>query len=104
MKHQAKILSAFILAVMALAPAVWAEEAKTYYPNGKVQLEMSDRGMKTYYENGQLMSEMQMQNGNPVGISKQYYEDGKLMREEDHAKGTWKQYSPDGNLAAEGKV
>ena len=104
MKNHLKILSALVLGAFAFAPVVRAEEMKTYYPNGKVQMETNDREMKTYYENGQLMSLVQMENGNPVGVSKQFYEDGKLMREEDHATGKWKQYDPNGKLVAEGKV
>ena len=33
-----------------------------------------------------------------------YYEDGQLMREDNYDKKEWKQYGPDGNLIAEGKM
>ena len=99
-----KILVAWILFVLAFAPVLLAAGMKTYFPSGKVQMEMSDTGMKTYYENGQLASQIDSKNGEPTGVGKTYYENGKIMREDDYEKKSWKQYSPEGNLAAEGKM
>ncbi len=99
-----KRLAILMLFVLAFAPIVLAGEMKTYFPNGKVQMEMSDTGMKTYYENGQLASQIDYQNGEPAGVGKSYYEDGKIMREDDYANKKWKQYSPEGNLMAEGSM
>ena len=99
-----KVLAVWMLLVLACAPVVWAEEMKTYFPNGKVQMEMSENGMKTYYENGQLASQIDYKNGEPAGIGKTFYEDGKVMREDDYANKKWKQYSPEGNLMAEGSL
>ncbi len=99
-----KILATWLLFVLAFAPILLAGEMKTYFPNGKVQMEMNDQGMKTYYENGQLMSQIDYKNGEPAGVGKSYYEDGKIMREDDYDKKSWKQYSPEGNLMAEGKM
>ena len=118
----------FLIACLILiANSAQAEQMKTYYPNGKVQMEITDQGMKTYYENGQVSSEMPQKNGSPsgigktyyesgkvmseteykdgdiVGLTKQFYENGKIMREEDHKTGSWKAYGEDGKLAAEGK-
>ena len=99
-----KILAAWMLFVLAFAPILWAEEMKTYFPSGKVQMEISDNGMKTYYENGQIMNQIDYKNGEPAGVGKSYYEDGKIMREDDYEKKSWKQYAPEGHLAAEGKM
>ena len=90
--------------ILVLASSLWAAGMKTYYPNGKVQMELSDEGTKSYYENGQLMSQINTKNGEPYGVGKSYYEDGKLMREDDYDKKEWKQYGPDGKLVAEGKM
>ena len=92
-----------ILWMLALAAPLYAAGMKTYYPDGKVQMEISDQGMKTYYENGQLASEVPQANGQPSGIAKYYTEDGRVLREENHAEGTWKQYDDQGRLVAEGK-
>ncbi|GEM_PF-7050360 len=99
-----KILLVSMLFVLLFASTIWAADMKTYFPNGKVQMEVSDQGMKTYYENGQLMSQIDYKNGEASGIGKSYYEDGKLMREDNYDKKEWKQYSPEGKLAAEGKM
>lgn len=71
-----KILSCLIVFALISAPSVFAGSMKTYYENGKVQMEMSDKGMKTYYENGQLQSETSLQNGQPAGVTKMYFETG----------------------------
>ena len=99
-----KTLLAMVVCVLVLAPSLFAESMKTYYPSGKVQMEMSDQGMKSYYENGQVQSETALKDGQPVGTTKMYYEDGKLMREQDHSTGAWKQYDETGRVMAEGKV
>ena len=99
-----KILLVSIFLMLASVSILWAESMKTYYPSGKVQMEMSDQGMKTYYENGQLMSQIDYKDGEASGVGKNYYEDGKLMREDDYDKKEWKQYGPEGNLMAEGKM
>ena len=124
MKMAASLLLFFSL---ILTPAVFAEESKTYYPSGKIQMEMTEKGIKTYYEDGKLntdtplvdnvpngtaktyypsgklMTETEYKNGEPVGATKMYYENGQLMHEDDTAKGTWKQYDESGHLTAEGK-
>ncbi len=99
-----KILAVWMLLLLMFAPILRAEEMKTYYPNGKVQMEVSENSLKTYYENGQLASQVDSKNGESTGVGKTYYEDGKIMREDDYEKKSWKQYSPEGNLAAEGKM
>lgn len=99
-----KSIAALIFLMFVVSSGLLAQGMKTYYPNGKVQMEMSDEGMKTYYESGQIMSQIDYKDGEPAGIGKSYYEDGKLMREDDFEKGQWRQYGPDGNLVAEGSV
>lgn len=79
-------------------------DMKTYYPNGKVQTEITADSQKTYYEDGKVMMEVTLRDGNPVGVAKTYYPDGKLMREDDHEKKHWKQYDPAGHLLAEGDM
>lgn len=79
-----------------------AKSMKTYYPNGKIQSEVSAEMTKMYYENGQVSIETPMENGEPAGVSKMYYESGRLMREENYAEKTWKQYNEDGSIQAEG--
>lgn len=98
-----KIIFASMLLTLVFASVLQAEEMKTYFPNGKVQTEVSDKGMKSYYENGQVMSQVDYKEGEATGVGKYFYEDGKLMREENFEKKEWKQYGPDGNLMAEGK-
>ncbi len=100
-----KILSALLLLMLVSTPVLFAEDVKTYFPNGKVQMETSGNTMRQYYENGQMMSEVHSNNnGDPTGVGKMFYQDGKLMREDDYEKKIWKQYGPDGNLMAEGKM
>ena len=99
-----KILLVSMFFILAFASILRAADMKTYYPNGKVQMEMSDKGMKTYYETGQLTSQIDYNDGEAVGVGKSYYEDGKLMREDNYEKKEWKQYGPDGKLVAEGKM
>ncbi len=89
--------------VTVLAPCSFAADMKTYYANGKPQMEMTDKGMKSYYENGQLQSQTAFKDGKPVGITKMYFPSGKIMREENHSNGKWKQYDVDGHVIAEGK-
>ncbi len=98
-----KMFLSMILFIFVLTPSLFAESMKTYYPDGKIQMEMSDEGMKTYYENGKLQSETAMKDGTPAGVTKMYYESGKLMREDDHTTGQWKQYDESGTVVAEGK-
>ncbi len=99
-----KIVLASMFLIAAFASVLFAEEMKTYYPNGQVQMEVSDQGTKSYYENGQLMTQIDTKDGEPYGVAKSYYEDGKLMREDNYDKKEWKQYGPDGSLIAEGKL
>ena len=68
------------LFVLIFAGQARAAEMKTYYPNGKVQMEMTDKAMKTYFESG------------------------KLMREQNLVDGSWKQYDENGKVVAEGKA
>ena len=70
----------FTFFILMFAASLPAAEMKTYYPNGKVQMEMDDKAMKTYYE------------------------DGKLMREQSLVDGSWKQYDENGKVVAEGKA
>ena len=99
-----KIILASMFLILVFASSLRAEEMKTYYPNGKVQMEVNDQGMKNYYENGQLMSQTNTKNGEPFGVGKSFYENGQLMREDNYDKKEWKQYGPDGKLMAEGKM
>lgn len=99
-----KITAMIAVLSLLLSSSAWALEMKTYYPNGKVQTEMTDQGQKTYYEDGQLMTDMPLQNGAPAGVGKSYYQNGTLMREDDYANGSWKQYDDQGHLVAEGKM
>ena len=99
-----KISTSVILSFFILSGVSLAADMKTYYPNGKVQTEITSSFIKTYYENGQLsslvnqkdgvpnglnvryyengqkMSEAEFKDGNPVGMFKQYYESGKVMQ------------------------
>ncbi len=98
-----------IAVVMALAIATNAQAVnlKTYYPNGKVQSEVTDTAMRTYYENGQVNVDTPMVNGVPTGVGKTYYEDGKLMSETQYQSGnpvSTKQYDENGNVTAEWKI
>src|SRR3989338_3718766 len=92
-----KMVLALMFLIAVFASNLWAEEMKTYYPNGKIQMEISDQGMKNYYENGQLMSQIDTKGGEPFGVGKSYYEDGTLMREDNYDKKEWKQYGPASN-------
>ena len=98
------ILIAYSVVSLCFAPVVWAQSMKTYYPNGTVQMEISDEGQKTYYEDGQLMSEVPMKDGIPAGVGKYYYPDGKVMREDDYGKKHWKQFNQEGQMIAEGDI
>lgn len=122
-----KMTAAALFLSLILTPAVFAAESKTYYPNGKIQMEVTDSAMKTYYEDGKLnsetplldgnpngvaksfypsgtlMSEMEYENGAPVGTTKMFHENGQLMREDNPVNGAWKQYDESGHLVAEGK-
>ena len=94
-----------MLLILVAAPILLAEDVKTYYPSGKVQMEVTGDTMRQYYENGQVLSESrQNQNGDPIGIGKMFHENGQVMREDDYEKKTWKQFLPDGTLMMEGKM
>ena len=99
-----KIAMVLMFLMFVAVSGVWAEEMKTYFPNGKVQMEVGDKGTKTYYENGQIQSQVDYKDGEPTGVGKSFYEDGKLMREDDYQNHKWKQYGPDGKLVAEGSI
>ena len=53
-----KIMVPFFLGLIAVSRMSFAEEpaVKTYYPNGKVQMELNGNGQKTFYEDGTRMS------------------------------------------------
>lgn len=104
-----KIWFGMVAAVMVLLVAAEAQAVnlKTYYPNGKVQSEVTDASMKTYYENGQVNVETPVVNGVPAGVGKSYYENGKLMSETQYQEGnpvSIKQYDENGNMTSEWKI
>jgi TonB family protein len=80
------MLKNIAFAVLLFATIISAQESlvKSYYPNGKIQSEISyinkirEGAAKFYYENGNIRQEFSYINGKVEGLVKEYYENGKL--------------------------
>jgi TonB family protein len=75
-----------VLVIFVFTSVISAQEGliKTYYPNGKIQSEITfankirEGAAKFYYDNGNLKQEFSYINGKVDGLVKEYYESGKL--------------------------
>jgi TonB family protein len=80
------MLKKIVFIIFMFASIISAQDGvvKTYFPNGKIQSEISyvnkirEGAAKFYYDNGNLRQEFSYLNGKVNGLVKEYYENGKL--------------------------